>query len=159
MKPTLSCSRTLIERFGSFSSSTPADSLTSSSIPSTSFSASSTCPWMNIQRGLSGTLRRTSRIPTPSTAPRPNASRQPTSAAKMLSLRRTIESAAPAAVPSQNEPLMIRSTVPRTRAGISSSMAELIAAYSPPMPAPVKKRKIANIRNDCENAVAVVATR
>ena len=43
---------------------------------------------------------------------------------------------------------MIRSTVPRTRAGISSSMAELIAAYSPPMPAPVKKRQIAKIRNE-----------
>ena len=39
---------------------------------------------------------------------------------------------------------MIRSTVPRTRAGISSSIAELMAAYSPPMPAPVKKRQTAN---------------
>ena len=29
---------------------------------------------------------------------------------------------------------MIRSTRPRARAGISSSIAELIAAYSPPMP-------------------------
>ena len=77
----------------------------------------------------------------------------------MSSFSSTIESAAPAAVPSQNEPLMIRSTVPRTRAGISSSMAELIAAYSPPMPAPVKKRQIANIRNVVENAVATVATR
>ena len=54
---------------------------------------------------------------------------------------------------------MIRSTVPRTRAGISSSMAELIAAYSPPMPAPVKKRQIAKTRNVPENAVATVATR
>ena len=114
---------------------------------------------MNIQRGLSGTCRRTIRIPTPSTAPRPNASRQPTSAAKMSSFSSTIESAAPAAVPSQNEPLMSRSTVPRTRAGISSSMAELIAAYSPPMPAPVKKRQIAKKRNEPENAVATVATR
>ena len=35
----------------------------------------------------------------------------------------------------------MRSTRPRTRAGISSSMAELIAAYSPPMPAPVSARK------------------
>jgi hypothetical protein len=43
-------------------------------------------------------------------------------------------------VPSQNEPLMIRSTRPRSRAGISSSMAELMAAYSPPIPAPVKNR-------------------
>jgi hypothetical protein len=47
---------------------------------------------------------------------------------------------APRVAPSQNEPLMMRSTRPRTRAGISSSMAELMAAYSPPMPAPVKKR-------------------
>jgi hypothetical protein len=52
---------------------------------------------------------------------------------------------------------MIRSTVPRTRAGISSSIAELIAAYSPPMPAPVKKRQIPNHRNDPE--IAVAATR
>ncbi len=35
---------------------------------------------------------------------------------------------------------MIRSTRPRTRAGISSSIAELIAEYSPPIPAPVKNR-------------------
>jgi hypothetical protein len=48
---------------------------------------------------------------------------------------------APNIVPSQNDPLMIRSTRPRTRAGISSSMAELMAAYSPPMPAPVKNRQ------------------
>jgi hypothetical protein len=44
-------------------------------------------------------------------------------------------------VPSQNEPLIVRSTRPRTRAGISSSMAELMAAYSPPMPAPVRNRQ------------------
>src|ERR1700743_1460876 len=36
---------------------------------------------------------------------------------------------------------MIRSTRPHTRAGISSSMAELIAAYSPPIPAPVRERQ------------------
>jgi hypothetical protein len=47
----------------------------------------------------------------------------------------------PSAVPIQNEPLIIRSTRPRTLAGISSSMAELMAAYSPPMPAPVKNRQ------------------
>ena len=158
-KPTFSCSRTLIDFFGSFSSSTPADSLTCVSMSSTSSSASSSLPWMNIQRGLSGTCRRTIRMPTPSTAPSPKASRQPTSASKMLSLSSTIDRAAPNAVPSQNEPLMMRSTVPRTRAGISSSIAELIAAYSPPMPAPVKKRQIANIRNVVENAVATVATR
>jgi hypothetical protein len=54
---------------------------------------------------------------------------------------------------------MSRSTVPRTRAGISSSIAELMAAYSPPMPAPVKKRQAAKNRNDSEKAVATVATR
>ena len=54
---------------------------------------------------------------------------------------------------------MMRSTVPRTRAGISSSMAELIAAYSPPMPAPVKNRQTAKSRNVEVNAVATVATR
>ena len=50
---------------------------------------------------------------------------------------------------------MIRSTRPRTRAGISSSIAELIAAYSPPIPAPVKKRAAKkNQGGECENAVA-----
>ena len=34
----------------------------------------------------------------------------------------------------------MRSTRPRTRAGINSSIAELIAAYSPPIPAPVSAR-------------------
>ena len=93
----------------------------------------------------------------PRIAPSPNARRQPTSTGNRLSFKSTIDSAAPAAVPSQNDPLMMRSTVPRTRAGISSSMAELIAAYSPPMPAPVKKRQIAKTRNEPENAVATVA--
>lgn len=51
-----------------------------------------------------------------------------------------IAMSAPSAVPSQKEPFTTRSTVPRTRAGMSSSIAELIAAYSPPMPAPVKNR-------------------
>ena len=95
----------------------------------------------------------------PRIAPRPNARRQPTSAAKRASFEQDGESSAPAAVPSQNEPLMIRSTVPRTRAGISSSIAELIAAYSPPMPAPVKKRQIAKTQERVEKAVATVATR
>jgi len=39
---------------------------------------------------------------------------------------------------------MMRSTRPRTRAGISSSMAGLMAAYSLPMPAPVKNRPAKN---------------
>ena len=64
----------------------------------------------------------------------------PDSFASKLSFSRTIAAAAPAIAPIQYDPLMIRSTRPRTRAGISSSIAELIAAYSPPMPAPVRNR-------------------
>ena len=52
---------------------------------------------------------------------------------------------------------MIRSTRPRTRAGISSSIAELIAAYSPPIPAPVKKRATKKYQGAKEKAVATVA--
>ena len=54
--------------------------------------------------------------------------------------RKISDSRLPPAAPSQNEPLMIRSIRPRARAGINSSIAELIAAYSPPIPAPVKNR-------------------
>ena len=54
---------------------------------------------------------------------------------------------------------MIRSTRPRARAGIISSIAELIAEYSPPIPAPVKKRAARNQSADCEKAVATVASR
>ena len=52
---------------------------------------------------------------------------------------------------------MIRSTRPRARAGIISSIAELIAEYSPPIPAPVKKRAARNQTAVVENAVATVA--
>ena len=92
-------------------------------------------------------------------APRPNASRQPRSTGKSFGFRRTIESAAPAAVPTHHEPLIAMSTQPRTRAGMSSSIAELMAEYSPPMPIPVKNRKTKNIQTVIENAVAIVATR
>ena len=54
---------------------------------------------------------------------------------------------------------MIRSTRPRARAGIISSIAELIAEYSPPIPAPVKKRAARNHAGLVENAVATVASR
>ena len=70
-----------------------------------------------------------------------------------------MERPAPIAAPTQNVPLMARSTVPRTRAGISSSIAELIAAYSPPMPKPVSARQSANDQISNENAVSTVATR
>ena len=66
---------------------------------------------------------------------------------------------APSAAPIQKLPLMTRSVQPRTRAGISSWMVELIAAYSPPMPAPVRKRNSAKLQKFQDNAVAAVATR
>ena len=54
---------------------------------------------------------------------------------------------------------MIRSTRPRTRAGISSSIAELIAEYSPPMPMPVTNRQRKKYQGVHANAVAAVAAR
>ena len=66
---------------------------------------------------------------------------------------------APAAVPSHQLPLIARLVCPRQRAGMSSSMAELIAAYSPPMPAPVKKRKNMKLHRFQDNAVSTVAVR
>ena len=52
--------------------------------------------------------------------------------------------AAPSAAPTQKLPLIDRFTRPRRRAGMSSSIAELIAAYSPPIPNPVAQRHTAN---------------
>jgi hypothetical protein len=48
---------------------------------------------------------------------------------------------------------MIKSMRPRRRAGINSSIAELTAEYSPPIPAPVMKRKMAKLARFHENAV------
>ena len=82
-------------------SSSPVSSRTCSSISPTICSASSSRPWMNSQRGLSGTLRRTSRIPTPRVAPMMKASRQPKSAANSAVSSRAMEARAPPAAPSQ----------------------------------------------------------
>ena len=76
----------------------------------------------------------------PSAAPSANATRQPSCGPRTRGSRSTRLRPAPSAAPSQKVPLIARSTRPRTRAGISSSIAELIAAYSPPMPKPVRKR-------------------
>ena len=54
---------------------------------------------------------------------------------------------------------MASATRPPTRAGINSSIAELIAAYSPPMPEPARTRKSAKLEKFHENAVATVKTR
>ena len=48
--------------------------------------------------------------------------------------------AVPISAPAQYVPLIAMSIRPRCRAGIISSIAELIAAYSPPMPAPARTR-------------------
>jgi hypothetical protein len=82
-------------------------------------------------------------IESASTAPIPNVMRQPMSAGK-TELRKKIAAAEPAIEPTQYEPLMIRSTRPRTRAGISSSIAELIAEDAPPRPAPATRRRTAS---------------
>ena len=74
-----------------------------------------------------------------------------------LGSRRTIEPTAPIAAPTQKLPLMTRSVQPRTRAGTSSWMVELMAEYSPPMPAPVMNRKSMKLQTFHANAVANVA--
>ena len=139
-------------------SGVPDSSATVRSMSRTICSPSSSRPWMNSQRGLSGTLRRTSRMPTARTAPRPKASRQPHAWSMTLGSSSGIVSSAPPAAPTQNEPLMATSTRPRYFAGISSSMAELIAAYSPPMPVPVRNRAARYHAGLIENAVSTVAT-
>ena len=139
-------------------SSSPVSSVTVSSMSRTICSPSSSRPWMNSQRGLSGRLRRTSRMPTARTAPSPKASRQPSAGFTMLGSSSGIVSSEPAAAPTQNEPLMATSTRPRYFAGISSSIAELIAAYSPPMPAPVRNRATKYHMGFIEKAVSTVAT-
>lgn len=54
---------------------------------------------------------------------------------------------------------MAMPTRPRYFAGIISSIAELIAAYSPPIPAPVTKRHMKYHHGAGANAVSVVASR
>ena len=67
-------------------------------------------------------------------------------------------SSEPPAAPTQNDPLIATSTRPRYFAGISSSMAELIAAYSPPIPVPVRNRAPKYHMGFIEKAVSTVAT-
>ncbi|MEY2480936.1 MAG: hypothetical protein QOI04_1863 [Verrucomicrobiota bacterium] len=93
------------------------------------------------QRGLSGIQRRKKITINPSIAPMPKAKRQPSQIGNRFGSSRKIVAPDPSAAPTQYEPLIIKSTRPRTRAGINSSIAELIAAYSPPIPAPVNARK------------------
>ena len=63
----------------------------------------------------------------------------------------------PMMAPAQYVPLTAMSTRPRYFAGISSSIAELMAAYSPPMPAPVRNLAQKYHIGLIENAVSTVA--
>ena len=96
-------------------------------------------------------------MPRPRIAPAPNARRQPTSRGKIAVSSSSSAARPPAAAPTQKLPLIAMSTRPRLRAGISSSIAELIAAYSPPMPMPVKKRQTKKYQGANAKAVATVA--
>ena len=87
------------------------------------------------------------------------AMRQPVSGPKLAGSSSTTEPAAPIAAPIQKLPLMTRSVQPRTRAGTSSWMVELMAVYSPPIPAPVSMRKKQKLQMSHEKAVAAVPIR
>ena len=89
----------------------------------------------------------------------PNAARQPQSGGSRPGRKKVMAPAAPNAAPIQKLPLIARSVRPRNRAGMSSWIAELIAVYSPPMPAPVRARNTAKLQKSQDNAVAAVAVR
>jgi hypothetical protein len=92
-------------------------------------------------------------------APIRKAARQPISGSNTEGSSSTREPAAPIAAPIQKLPLISRSVRPRYRAGISSWMAELMAVYSPPIPAPVRKRNREKLQKSQEQLVAAVASR
>src|ERR1700727_2286063 len=114
---------------------------------------------MNDQRGLSGRLRRTRKTTTPRIAPTPKANRQPVFAGNTDVSKRTSAPAEPAAAPSQYVPLITKSTRPRTLAGMNSSIAALVAAYSAPIAEPLKKRARKKYHGANAKAVATVESR
>ncbi len=57
-----------------------------------------------------------------------------------MAVRNSSVAAEPSIAPAQYVPLTAMSTRPRYLAGIISSIAELIAAYSPPIPIPAMTR-------------------
>ncbi len=127
------------------------------SMPATTASASDERPWITSQRGLSGIHSRMKKMTMLRAAPIRNAARQPRSPPNTAGSSSTMLAPAPIAAPTQKLPLMTRSVQPRTRAGTSSWMVEFMAVYSPPMPAPVRKRKRAKLHRFQEKAVAAVA--
>ncbi len=80
------------------------------------------------------------------TGPVSRPARHPRFGGSQAGSSRTVSTAAPRSAPSQYVPLIARSVCPRWRAGMSSSIAELMAAYSPPMPAPAAKRKASSVQ-------------
>jgi len=95
----------------------------------------------------------------PSGTPELKATRQPRCWPKRRGERKAEETTEPRMMPAQKVALIQRSTRPRSRAGTSSSTAELMAAYSPPMPAPVRTRKRVKLARFQERPVAAVAQR
>jgi len=98
-------------------------------------------------------------MPTARTAPSPKARRQPTCWSTTRGSSSTMLAPLPRMAPNQYVPLIARSTQPRRTAGINSSIVELIALYSPPMPSPVRKRKARKLHTFHDVAVSNVATR
>ena len=81
--------------------SRPVSSSTCRSIPATISSASFSRPWMNSQRGLSGTFLRTNSTPNPMIAPSTKDSRQPRLTGKIAVFSITTASSDPPTPPSQ----------------------------------------------------------
>src|SRR3569832_2697345 len=92
-------------------------------------SASSGSPCTISQRGLSGTWRRMVSTARPMTAPMAKANRHAKDGDNQALFINSSDAAAPSAEPIQNDELMARSAWPRTRLGISSSMAELLVVF------------------------------
>src|SRR4029453_1279401 len=97
-------------------------------------SASATRPWVSSHRGPSGRVRATTMTTSASTGPIRKASRQPRLTAKAF--RRIREANEPRIAPARYDPLIQMPTRPRYLDGIISSIAELMAAYWPPIPMP-----------------------
>jgi hypothetical protein len=88
--------------------------------------------------------RRSRQTATPITGPASRLIRQPRFSGSTFGLSSRSWALAPMNAPAQYVPLTTMSVRPRWLAGISSSIAELTAAYSPPMPVPAMNRSTMN---------------
>src|ERR1700723_1732548 len=89
----------------------------------------------------------------------PNTKRQLRVGGRNCRCSKNTEPSDPRNAPIQNVELTARSTCHRTRAGIKTSLAELMAAMSPPIPAPVRLRNRQKLQKLLENAVVALAQR